>query len=460
MQVAIREASPQTGLGSPERELIAKYGGPVPRYTSYPTALQFHAGIDAATVEGWLGTLRDAGEASVYLHMAYCKSLCLYCGCNMKVTNKAETISAYVDVLMDEMRRTAALLPEKLKVGAIHLGGGTPSYVPMKDLRRVFTLMRELFEVKDGAEISMEIDPRQLVEGMPALLGELGFNRASLGIQDTNEVVQQVIRRVQPQALNVRAVSQLRAAGVEDINVDLLYGLPMQTPATMRQTVADVKELRPSRIALFGYAHVPWMKKHQAVLEQHELPDADARLAIFNTAVEELTKAGYVAVGIDHFCLPTDPMAIAAREGELKRNFMGYTTDAAPVLLGFGASAISQYPQGYAQNITAPAEYLHAMQQPGLPIARGVAVSKGDIARRGVIEQLLCGMRAQGEGLDGLVMQTERLQEMVADGLAEWQGDMLRVTEKGRPFARAVAACFDAYLGKGASTMGRHSRGV
>ncbi len=459
MQVAIQDS--ETPLAAkPEMELIAKYGGPVPRYTSYPTALQFHAGVGAATVEGWLGSLRDAGEASVYLHMAYCKSLCLYCGCNMKVTNKPETITAYVDVLIDEMRRTAALLPERLKVGAIHLGGGTPSYVPMKDLRRVFAVLNELFDVTDSAEISMEIDPRQLAEGMPALLGELGFNRASLGIQDTNDVVQQVIRRVQPQEMNVRAVSQLRTAGVQDINVDLLYGLPMQTRATMRQTVADMMELKPSRIALFGYAHVPWMKKHQAVLENHELPDAEARLAIFNTAVEELTKAGYVAVGIDHFCLPTDPMAIAAKDGELKRNFMGYTTDAAPVLLGFGASAISQYRQGYAQNITAPAEYLDAMTRKGLPIARGVAVSEGDVARRGVIEQLLCGMRAEGRDLDDLLVQRERLEAMIGDGLAEWQGERLCVTEKGRPFARAVAACFDAYLGKGASTMGRHSKGV
>lgn len=459
MQVAI-EDSGSLVLRKPEMELIAKYGGPVPRYTSYPTAIQFHAGVDAFTVNGWLGTLRDAGEASLYLHMAYCKSLCLYCGCNMKVTNKQDTITAYVNVLIDEMRRTAALLPERLKVGAIHLGGGTPSYVPMKDLRRVFAVMHELFDVKAGAEISMEIDPRQLVDGMPALLGELGFNRASLGIQDTNPTVQNVIRRVQPHSLNVRAVMQLREAGVRDINVDLLYGLPMQTPETMRQTVADIQELRPSRIALFGYAHVPWMKKHQAVLEEYNLPDAEARLDIFNTAVDALTKAGYVAVGIDHFCLPTDPMAIAAKDGDLKRNFMGYTTDAAPVLLGFGASAISQYPQGYAQNITAPADYLDAMEKPGLPIARGVAVDAGDMARRGVIEQLLCGMRAEGHALDELLVQRERLNDMVQDGLAEWQGDTLRVTEKGRPFARAVAACFDAYLGKGASTAGRHSKGV
>ena len=449
-------ATPLPACTLPMKPLLAAYGGPVPRYTSYPTAPHFGAGVDGAKVAGWLAEVPQGVEASVYLHLPYCKSLCLYCGCNMKVTNRMETISAYVDVLVEEMRRVAACLPRRLRVGAIHLGGGTPSYAPMPDLLRLFEVMRELFDVHKGAEISMEMDPRQLPDGLPALMGSLGFVRASLGIQDTNLAVQEAIRRVQPQELNLRAVKLLREAGVKEINVDLLYGLPLQTPATMRRTVADMMELAPSRIALFGYAHVPWMKKHQAVLEQYDLPDAEARMELWETAVEALTAAGYEAVGIDHFCLPDDSMAVAAREGALKRNFMGYTTDRLPVLLGFGASAISQYSQGYAQNVTAPGEYMTAMEQGGLPVARGVGVTPDDVARRSVIEQLLCGMQAQGPGLAGLVAQPEKLDALVGDGVAVWEDGVLRITPLGWPFARVVASCFDAYVGQG----GRFSRGV
>ncbi|PZP38715.1 MAG: oxygen-independent coproporphyrinogen III oxidase [Pseudomonas fluorescens] len=441
-------------------DLVEKYGGAVPRYTSYPTAPHFHAGVDGACVEEWLREIAVMARqpvASVYLHMAYCKALCLYCGCNMKVTHHAGVIGEYVRVVEDEIRRVGAL-SGRIKVESLHLGGGTPSYVPLQDLERLFVVLRECFEIGEGAEISMEMDPRQLPEGLPALMGKLGFTRASLGIQDTNPDVQAVIRRVQPQSMNVRAVKLLREAGVENINVDLLYGLPKQTVTTIRQTVKDVMELRPDRIALFGYAHVPWMKKHQAVLEQYGLPDANVRLAMFNAAVEALLDEGYVAVGIDHFCLPTDSMAKALKGGELKRNFMGYTTDDAPLLLGFGASAISQYPQGYAQNVTAPADYLRAMESAGLPIARGIRVNADDVARRGVIEQLLCGMGVVQPDLNDLLVQPHTLRGMVVDGIAEWRGDALRITEKGRPFARAVAACFDAYLPQG--TGGRHSKGI
>lgn len=433
--------------------LIGKYGGPVPRYTSYPTAVQFHSGVDGTTVEGWLGGVRGV-EASVYFHMAYCKMLCLYCGCNMKVTNHKDTITRYVDVVLDEMQRVERRLPERLAAGTVHFGGGTPSYVPEKDLVRVMTAVRSMFDVKRGAEISMEIDPRQLPDGLPDVLGGLGFNRVSLGIQDTNARVQEIIRRVQPQEMNLRAVELLRGAGIKDINIDMLYGLPGQTAATLRQTVVDVLELKPSRIALFGYAHVPWMKKHQIVLEGYGIPGPVERFAMFDVAAKALVEAGYVAVGIDHFCLPDDPMAVALGRGELGRNFMGYTTDDAKVMLGFGASAISQYPQGYAQNITDVGDYTQAMERQGLPVARGVATSVEDGVRRRVIEHLLCHMQVEVEDLEAMVVAKDTLDEMELDGLVNWQGDGLYVTEKGRPFVRAVARCFDAYGGDG----GRHSR--
>ncbi len=436
-----------------DEALIVKYGGPVPRYTSYPTAVQFHAGVDGATVEEWLGQVRGV-EASVYFHMAYCKALCLYCGCNMKVTHHAGTITRYTDAVLEEMRRVERRLPERPVAGTIHFGGGTPSYVPEADLVRIMMAVREMFVVRHGAEISMEIDPRQLPDSLPAVLGRLGFNRVSLGIQDTNPDVQKIIRRVQPHAMNLRAVELLRAAGIEGINIDLLYGLPGQTTATLLQTITDVLELRPTRIALFGYAHVPWMKKHQVVLEGYGIPGPTERLEMFGAAASALVRAGYVAVGIDHFCLPSDPMAVALGHGELGRNFMGYTTDDARVMLGFGASAISQHMQGYAQNITDIGDYLLAMEKEGLPVGRGIATTPEDGVRRGVIERLLCDMRVEGDGIESLIVQPETLRGMVLDGLVQWRGRGLQVTDKGRPFVRAVARCFDAYGVQG----GRHSQ--
>lgn len=436
-------------------DLIAKYGGPVPRYTSYPTAPHFHGGIGPRTVREWMQASR--GEASVYIHMAYCKQLCLYCGCNMKVTNNLNVVSSYVEVLMAEMRMVAEALPERLDVSTLHLGGGTPSYCPVSDLEQLMAVMRDIFMVRDGAEVSMEIDPRQLAEGMPEALGQLGFNRASLGIQDTNPEVQRAIKRVQPQEMNRRAVRLLRDAGVRNINVDLLYGLPLQTPETIRRTIDDVLELKPERIALFGYAHVPWMKKHQVVLENYGmLPCAAQRMVMFDTAAEALKQAGYLAVGLDHFCLPSDPMAQALQQDGLHRNFMGYTTDAAPLMLGFGASAISQYRDGYAQNVSSPTEYMALVKNHELPVVRGIRMTGQDHARRAVIEQLLCSQKATAPDLTDLLVDSVKLKDLIGDGLVKWQGDSLYVTEKGRPFVRVVASCFDAYV----QPEGRYSKAV
>lgn len=444
----------------PPDNLIAKYGGPAPRYTSYPTAPHFHAAVDASVVDAWLRTTRMQ-KASVYIHMAYCKSLCLYCGCNMKVTNSLEVVDAYVEALIQEMRRSAALLPHRLTITSLHFGGGTPSYASPSSLLKLMTAVRELFDIEEGAEISMEMDPRQLSDGVLAVFPSMGLNRASLGIQDTNPVVQEIIRRVQPHTMNLRAVQALRAAGVQGINVDLLYGLPGQTHDTLRQTISDILQLNPQRIALFGYAHVPWMKKHQVVLEPHGLPDARARLEMFAVAAGALRQAGYVPLGIDHFCHPDDPMARAAAQCDMHRNFMGYTTDASPLLLGFGASAISQYPQGYAQNITATGDYLAAVADGKLPVARGRAVTEEDCVRRGIIESLLCDMQAAlpGGGLDAWIAQPHKMQSMMEDHLAVWDSarGVIAITEEGRPFARAVAACFDAYL---VPESGRHSKAV
>ena len=447
-------------------DLLRTYGGPAPRYTSYPTAPHFGTDVSADTVAGWLRGM-TARHASVYVHLPFCKSLCFYCGCHMKVTHDRATISRYVDGLLAEMAHAAAHLPHRLTVTTLHFGGGTPSYCPAPDLKRIVEAVHAHFDVATQAEISMEIDPRRLDDPVIGTLADVGLNRASLGIQDTQADVQQAIGRIQPHALNLRAAARLRQAGIRSLNVDLLYGLPRQTPNTLGRSIQDVLELAPERISLFGYAHVPWMKKHQRVLEAHGLPDAQQRLTLFETATEALTTAGYIAVGMDHFCLPDDAMATALHARTLHRNFMGYTTDDAPVLLGFGASAISQYPQGYAQNMTAIPDYMAAVNAQRIPTARGISLSAEDMLRRDIIASLLCSFEVDISDLlqrhhfsaDILASSLAQLGGMMRDGLVDLadDGQHLRITPEGRPFARAVAACFDGWLDKNPA---RHSGAV
>ncbi|MCP5404625.1 MAG: oxygen-independent coproporphyrinogen III oxidase [Pseudomonadaceae bacterium] len=446
--------------------LLARYDRPVPRYTSYPTAPHFHEGVGVSAVAGWLAELPADKPVSVYLHTPYCKSMCLYCGCNMKVTHNPQVVSNYVSYLIREMGHVARLIGTKLKVSTVHLGGGTPSYLPPHALELLFDALHGHFDVQDGAEISMEADPRTLGPEMIVTMGRLGFNRVSLGVQDTNPTVQGYIGRIQPHKLNVAAVQGLRAAGIGAINLDMVYGLPGQTTESFRQTIQDVLELAPSRIAMFGYAHVPWMKRHQVVLEQYPRADSAERLEMFAMAGDMLAEHGYVPVGLDHFALPDDPLAVAAGNGTLHRNFMGYTTDDAETLLGFGASSISSYPQGYAQNVTEVKDYLQRVGDGILPVAKGIALTPRDRLARRLIEDISCNFACdteaavQSTGVDDaayLAKARENLAPLMADGLVAVDGGRVCINPQGKPFTRVVAACFDDYLGKGS---GRHSAAV
>ncbi|MFZ2587581.1 MAG: oxygen-independent coproporphyrinogen III oxidase [Alphaproteobacteria bacterium] len=436
--------------------LTAKYSHPVPRYTSYPSALQFGPHITPTVVEGWLKNLPTTHPVSLYLHLPYCKKLCLYCGCNMKVTHNPAVISSYMGYLLDEIRHTARLLGQRLNVSTVHLGGGTPSYCPPEDLKTLFATLHQHFNILPHAELSLEADPRLLTPETVATLASVGITRASLGVQDTNPAVQAAIGRVQPHATNHAAVANLRAVGIQAINIDVVYGLPLQTSATFTQTIADVLELAPSRLALFGYAHVPWMKKHQLVLEQHPRPNPLERLNLFAAATEQLMAAGYVPVGLDHFAKPDDPLAIAAAHGTLHRNFMGYTSDDAPTLLGFGASSISTFPQGYAQNETDIPAYQTTIAAGSLATVKGLAFTERDTLRAPLIESLICNLHTTLPA-DVLAEALPKLEPLIADGLATLAESTLRITPQGRPFSRVVAACLDDYL-KPTST--RHSQAV
>lgn len=439
-------------------QLLATYGKPVPRYTSYPTAPQFNASVTPRRVTAWLQRLDTSTPVSVYIHMPYCKKMCLYCGCNMKVTHNPSVIADYASYLVREIAEATAHIPGRLPVSTLHLGGGTPNYAPPHALELLFHSLRTRFDILADAELSLEADPRHLSAPMVATLAGLGINRVSLGIQDINPTVQTMIGREQPHHLNITAVELLRAAGIGAINVDLVYGLPGQTPEGFVRTMEDIIALDPSRLALFGYAHVPWMKKHQQVLEQYDRADAATRWQMFQTASGMLTAAGYQAVGIDHFAKPDDPLAVAARKGTLNRNFMGYTTDAAETLLGFGASSISAFPQGYAQNVTAVSDYITRVGEGGLPIERGLAVSARDKLLRTAITQVVCTFGANLGRLGNLAKDIRsRLEPLVRDGLVEMKGDELRITTDGMPFVRVVAACFDDYLQPSAV---RHSQAV
>jgi oxygen-independent coproporphyrinogen-3 oxidase len=437
----------------------------VPRYTSYPTAPHFGPEIGPDAYAGWLAHLDPAAPVSLYLHVPYCRAICHYCGCHTKAALRDDPVVAYADSLMAEIDLVAAKLPGKLPVSHIHWGGGTPSLLPAPQFRAIVARLAERFAFRPDAEHAIELDPRTVDETLVETLAATGITRASLGVQDFDPAVQEAMGRIQPYAQVERAVALLRSVGITALNFDLMYGLPRQTADTVRSTVERAAELGPSRIALFGYAHVPWFKKHQRLIDEAALPGAEARLALEAVARRALADAGYVSIGLDHFARPDDDMAIAAASGRLARNFQGYTTDAAAALIGLGASSIGRLPQGFAQNTPDIGAWARAIAEGRLATVKGVALHADDRLRGAVIERLMCDDRvdlaavcaAHGAKLETFDEEVAALDELVADGLVEIDGAVIRVTERGRPFVRLAAAAFDAYLTRGAA---RHSVAV
>ena len=374
------------------------------------------------------------------------------------MAHRYQPVAEYLDLVLRELDLVGAALGRRRPVGHVHFGGGTPTMLADDDLQALGQRLHERFDLVSGAEFAVEIDPRRLTRDTATVLAAIGVNRASLGVQDLDPEVQRAINRIQPLAVVERAVDWLRAAGIGSINLDLMYGLPQQTTARVLRSVEAVLPLRPARIALFGYAHVPWMKRHQQLIDEASLPDAGERAAQLEAAADRLQAAGYVAIGLDHFALPDDSLALALEQGRLHRNFQGYTTDDAPALVGLGASAISSLPQGYVQNAVPIPHYRNALRQGRLATVRGIEVSEEDRRRRAVIERLMCDLAVDLNGYaDRFSAELEALEPFAADGLVTIDEDRIWIAPAGRPLVRSVCAIFDAYLDRGA---GRHSRAV
>lgn len=446
----------------------------VPRYTSYPTAPHFHDGVTEATYADWLSAITPDDSLSLYLHVPYCRELCHYCGCHTKATRKDAPLKVYAATLCQEIRLVAEYLKNAGPVRHIHWGGGTPSLLSRESLVELTGLMRVLFDLSPDVEHAIELDPRLVTAGLAETLAMIGINRASLGVQDFDPTVQKAIGRVQPYETVARASEFLRSAGVGALNFDLMYGLPEQSPETIRDTIDKTLSLAPGRIALFGYAHVPWMRKHQKLIDEARLPSAAERLELANLARTALLESGYVAIGLDHFARADDSMAVALSDGSLKRNFQGYTTDQGAQLIGFGVSSIGKLTGGFIQNMPDVGSWRRSILAGNLPVSKGLALTADDRLRGRIIEELMTNYACDlgsvcaqfGLAIQHVSNAFTYLEDLVGDGLVTLDLDgpgqaRVRVTEAGRPYVRLAAAAFDAYLAESqASGKARHSAAV
>ncbi|MEI8702333.1 oxygen-independent coproporphyrinogen III oxidase [Mesorhizobium sp. ISC15] len=438
-------------------EMAARLGENVPRYTSYPTAPHFHSGVDAAVYRGWLQGLDDGCEISLYLHIPYCDKLCWFCACHTKQTRHYEPVTTYLRSLHAEIATVASLVGGKGRVGAVHFGGGSPTMLKPEDMVALGTVLRNSFEFLPGAKISVEIETNDMDDARLGALAEIGMTRASLGVQDFDLKVQKAINREQSFLQTKAVVEGVRSRGVESVNLDLLYGLPHQTRDSVSSTVAQALTLEPDRMALFGYAHVPWFKKHQTMIDEAWLPNSVERFAQSQIAAGLMLKAGYQPVGFDHFARSGDALAVAARTGTLHRNFQGYTEDRCETLIGLGPSSISQFRQGYAQNMPATAEYGRMVDQGGLAAVRGIELSEDDRVRGWIIERLMCDFAFSaidlverfGEIGQKLLLQASSVALRDPARLLELNGDSFVVPVENRPFVRNIAARFDKYFETG-----------
>lgn len=424
----------------------------VPRYTSYPPATAFGGTVTPEVYRGWLGQIPAGSRVSVYLHVPFCKRLCWFCAARTQGTRSDAPVKAYVETLLQEIATLRAALPEGVEAGSIHWGGGTPTLLRPEDIARLAQALTAAVPVARGAEISVEVDPNEIDGARMDALARMGMTRALIGVQDFDAEVQAVIGREQSYTVTRDAVEGLRARGITALNTDLLYGLPLQTRARIGASVQMLLSLDPDRVALFGYAHVPSMAKRQSLIPTEDLPAPEARLRLFETAQEILTWDGFAQIGIDHFVRPGDRLALAARQGRLRRGFPGYTDDSAPVLIGIGASAISSLPQGYAQNAAGTASYQRAVAGGGLATARGHRFRGEDRLRARMIEMLLCEFRIDAAALLeaglGSEARIEALLDLVArrfEGPVRRSAEGLQVPPAARPLARMIARHLDGY---------------
>lgn len=435
------------------KEKILKYNAQIPRYTSYPTAPHFMPKTADDYARG-LAALPAGTGISAYVHVPFCREMCWYCGCHTTATRKYAPVEDYLTLLHREIRMTAEKAGGRLALSHLHFGGGSPTMLQPDDFRRTMDVLRESFTFLPDAEIAIEADPRGVSHDKAEAYGDCGVNRASFGIQDFSPAVQAAINRRQSFATVEKSVELLRRFGVKGINFDLMYGLPLQTVNDIADTVAQSLSLAPGRIAMFGYAHVPWMKKHMRLIRDEDLPDAAARIDQFSFAESLLRDAGMEPVGLDHFAMLGDSMLDALRRKTLARNFQGYTTDNAAALLGFGVSSISRLPEGFYQNTPHMTEYSAAILAKNLPVAKGRTLDAQDRLRADIIGQLMCYFTADvpailnqhGRDPDEFSAVMSGLADMAADGLVTIDDGRIHVAEAARQAVRVVASRFDAYF--------------
>ena len=439
---------------SRRRSLLESYGSePVPRYTSYPPANRWGESMSEGDAREALS--RCERPLSLYVHVPFCRKLCFYCGCNMLVTRNAALVEQYLRALEMEVELLASLLPRIPDVVQLHLGGGTPTYLEPAQLTRLVQTLRKHFRWNPGAEASIEVHPPVTTAEQMRTLAALGFNRVSMGVQDFDPVVQNRVNRIQPWEQTRDLVQTCRDLGFVSINVDLMYGLPQQTVDGFMRTLDRIEELRPDRIALFGYAHVPSLKKRQGQFKPEELPSAELRLALFEKSLARLQAAGYQYIGLDHFALPDDELCQARANGTLRRNFMGYTTCAETDVLAFGPSAISDIGGAYLQNEREVHRWAKRLEDGGLAVSRGHWLSFEDGARRDVIAQLFCQLevdfdvvarRYPGVFDAGFQREWSALERLERDGLVHREANRLRVSPDGQLLLRTVASALDPYF--------------
>lgn len=412
----------------------------VPRYTSYPTAPHFSEAVGDAEYRSWLSALPTNEPISIYLHIPFCREMCWYCGCHTSVTRREEPVGRYVAALLREIELVAAALGRKLTIGHLHWGGGSPTLLSADAVALIHGALKRNFVLDAMAESAVEIDPRTLNPELATAFGRAGVNRASLGVQSFDPKVQAAINRVQSFETTAAAVRMLRERGIPAINFDLIYGLPFQTVESCLDTVEKALRLQPDRLAVFGYAHVPTFKAHQRKIEEAALPDPIERSEQANAITRALLVRGYRQIGLDHFALPGDSLAIAAEAGTLHRNFQGYTTDRCRTLIGLGASAIGRIGQGFVQNAPRISDYERRIAADQLATRRGCQIGEEDNWRGEIIEQLMCNYRAHVGSIDA------QLDGLIADGLIRLSGNVVEVVEEAKPLVRVVAAAFDAKL--------------
>lgn len=424
----------------------------VPRYTSYPTAPHFSDSVGPSVFSDWIANIEAGSQISLYLHVPFCRRLCWFCACRTQGTSSDEPVRAYAETLKSEIALLGARLPEGITLSRLHWGGGTPTLMPADMMTDLARTIFDAVPLGAGAEFSVEIDPNEIDDARLDALAAAGMNRASIGVQDFDPDIQAIIGRDQSYEITQAAVEAIRARGVHSLNADILYGLPNQSSQRMASSVQKLLSLSPDRVALYGYAHVPWMARRQQMIPSDTLPTPEERLRLYETARRLFVWDGYDEIGIDHFARPTDGLSVAQKAGQLRRNFQGYTDDQAPVLVGIGASSISYFPQGYAQNAPSTAAHVKAVRAGAFSTVRGHAFAGEDLVRRRMIESLMCDFRIDAEEMAAeFGLSAPRLAALFAP-VADQFGAFVRVTPaglsippEGRPLTRMIAAAFDTY---------------